>query len=177
MENIIAPAVTTKIKGFIYKIYNKNDATMFYIGSSTTSLNIRTDQHKQKAKKRTSKLYKYIRDNGGIENFISEVIEKIEVENINELRTKEQDMINLLKPTLNSNVASTNIIIDQRIDKNLYNKLYRHTKKHKEYIKTLSQTDEYKDYIKKKRLSEDYKIYQKKYQTIYRQSKKKIKIN
>ena len=68
MENIIAPVITEKIKGIIYKLYNKNDETMFYIGSSKNSLYNRTHQHKIASKKGTNKLYTYIRDNERFRN-------------------------------------------------------------------------------------------------------------
>lgn len=200
MENIIALVVTEKIKGIIYKLYNKNDENIFYIGSSTQSLYNRTHEHKRKAKKGTTKLYNYIRDNEGIENFISEVIENVEVENIHELRKKEQDFIILLKPPLNSNNATVNIKIDQRIDKKLYHKEYQqtegyknyqkeyqqteayknykkqynNTEKHKEYIKIYSSTKKIKDYHKSYREQHAAKI--KDYMKIYRQNHKKVKL-
>lgn len=175
MENIIAPVVTKKIKGTVYKIYNKNDETMFYIGSCSIPFKIRIQMHKSASKKSPFKLYKYIRDNEGFENFICKVIENIEVENIKELRQKEQDFIILLNPTLNSNIASSNIGIDQRIDKKLYNKLYQQSEKYKSYKKEYQQSEKYKSY--QKRYTEKYKSYQKSYMKNYYQNHKKVKLN
>jgi hypothetical protein len=173
MDNIITPVITEKIKGIIYKLYDKNDETKFYIGSSTMSLYTRTYQHKYNSKKGTNKLYKYIRDNGEIENFIGEVLETIEVENIKELRHKEQDFINLLKPSLNSNNATTNINDAKKLKK-IYMRTYDQTEGRKNKRKIRSQTQEYKNYHK-----DYYTINIQKYKDYYKdyyQSHKKDKL-
>jgi hypothetical protein len=188
MENIIAPVITEKIKGIIYKLYNKNDENIFYIGSSTKSLYVRTHQHKRASKKGTNKLYTYIRDNEGIENFISEVIETVDVDNIRELRQKEQYYLELLKPTLNSHVASTNININYKNNPSEYRKKYiktlkgahnikqyNNTEKHKEYIKIYSSTEKSKEYRKNYRIQHAAKI--KDYHKDYNQNHRKVKLN
>lgn len=94
------------MKYVIYKIVDKNNETQFYIGS-TNRLCTRRSHHKKNihnkvGKKYWCKLYQYIRANGGWSNFTMTVIEEVEsIEPIN-IKVKEQEYINNLKPTLNS---------------------------------------------------------------------------
>jgi predicted GIY-YIG superfamily endonuclease len=92
--------------GIIYKIYNLKDTSQFYIGS-TINFSGRKSHHKKNVtnkcgKRYWTKLYLYIRNNGGWINFGMEQIIKQEFNSLNELHAFEQSIIINLKPTLNS---------------------------------------------------------------------------
>lgn len=94
------------ITGFIYKIYNLKDTSQFYVGS-TVNYSRRKSHHKKNVtnkvgKRYWTKLYVYIRDNGGWINFGMEQIVKQEFNSLNELHAFEQTFIDNLKPPLNS---------------------------------------------------------------------------
>jgi len=98
------------ISGIIYKIYNLNDTSQFYIGS-TVNFSRRKSHHKKnvtnkRGKRYWTKLYLYIRDNGGWINFGMEQLIKQDFNSLNDLHIFEQNLINNLKPTLNSIRAS-----------------------------------------------------------------------
>ena len=90
----------------IYKIYCKDENIKdFYIGSST-NLYVRINVHKCRCNNEDTdgyylKLYEFIRENGGWENFNIEVIEYFNCNSKKELIQKEQEYINKLKPSLN----------------------------------------------------------------------------
>ncbi len=91
--------------GYVYKLCC-DDVNEFYIGSS---FDMRDRKYKHKSncnnsnsKKYNYKVYKYIRDNGGYENWKYEILEEGEFKNKKELQIKEQECIKLLKPSLNS---------------------------------------------------------------------------
>ena len=61
------------MKCYIYRIQNNNDPEQFYIGS-TLNLSRRKSHHKKNVKNRVgklywTKLYQYIREHGGWDNF------------------------------------------------------------------------------------------------------------
>ncbi len=90
----------------IYKIYQPEIPEIFYIGSST-NFTQRKYNHKKYCHCKTSKKYKYpiyqyIRSCGGFDNFIIEIYEKYPCNTKNEGLQKEQEIIDLLKPTLNT---------------------------------------------------------------------------
>ncbi len=91
--------------GIIYKLYC-DGIDGFYIGSC---LNIkkRKSQHKSncnndKCKEYNYKVYQYIRENGGWDNWKFEILETALFENKTALRIREQHYKNLLNPSLNS---------------------------------------------------------------------------
>lgn len=96
------------MKFTIYEIYsNQPGINQCYIGS-TTRFTSRKSHHKKNTNNKRSKsyhrrLYRYIRDNGGWENFIIEPLEIIECETRGEGLIREQYFIDLFKPTLNRN--------------------------------------------------------------------------
>jgi predicted GIY-YIG superfamily endonuclease len=137
----------------IYKIQHKELKYLFYIGC-TSNLHKRILEHKSNfnntnLKSYNSKIYKYIRHYGGIENFNIEEVEKIYSKK--EAVNKEQEYIKVLQPVMNSiNVYITNE------DKKKYQREY-----HIAYNKT-----------------EKYKIYQREYHRKYNKKKKfKIQLN
>jgi group I intron endonuclease len=93
-------------KSRIYKIYCDIDGVdEIYVGSSR-DLKQRIIEHKSycnnpKSKKYNFKLYRYIRDNCGFENFTFETLQRYSCDNEKELHIKEQEWIDKLKPTLN----------------------------------------------------------------------------
>ena len=107
------------------------DVKEIYIGS-TVNLYQRIINHKsycynEKVRAYNCKVYKYIRDNDGWDNF--NVVVEVKTPNYNkeELKELEQIYIDLLEPQLNNNSANG---LDKE-KKYEYNKLYK-----KEYYKT-----------------------------------------
>lgn len=94
------------MKYYIYQIVDKNNPNEFYIGS-TNCFSSRLSKHRKNAynkcgKNYWCKLYQYIRAKGGWENFEFSILEAgICQEKIN-IKQKEQEYIEKLKPTLNS---------------------------------------------------------------------------
>jgi len=91
---------------YIYRIQDNNNPNQFYIGS-TLHLSRRKSHHKKNVNNKRGKLYwcklyLYIRNNGGWDNFTFTKIHEFPVNSIIECVNEEQAIINLLKPTLNS---------------------------------------------------------------------------
>ena len=141
------------MKGYVYVIKCKDENIKdCYIGS-TINLYSRKKYHKcvynnPDNKSYNYKVYKFIRDNGGFDNFSIEVIKEVEVENKKELLQYELEQYTLLRPSLNCNIP----IIGT--DKTTYQKKYQkqYQEKNKEYCKHYR--NEYynknKDYHKKR---------------------------
>ena len=93
----------------IYKIFSTiPNITDLYIGS-TAKFTARKSHHKKSTFNKRSKayhrkLYRFIRENGGWDNFKIEPIETLYVETRGEGLLREQYYIDLYKPTLNTNV-------------------------------------------------------------------------
>jgi len=92
------------MKYFIYCIKFNND--IVYIGS-TNNFSQRKHKHKKNTTNKRGKLYwlklyLFIRENGGINNFIFEILENGEIENKIEIRKIEQNFIDKYNPNLNS---------------------------------------------------------------------------
>jgi hypothetical protein len=86
----------------IYKITCKNiTVTDIYVGHTTNFVQ-RKQSHKQNCKNNQCKLYTTIRDNGGWDNWIMEIIHFFKCENHYEARQTEQEYFKLLNATLNS---------------------------------------------------------------------------
>lgn len=95
------------IKRFtIYRLYSKNENIKdFYIGS-TSNFNRRKFQHKKSCynrrdKKYWLKLYRFIRENGGFDNWDFIILAEPIIETLQEGRNIEYEFISSLKPTLN----------------------------------------------------------------------------
>ena len=99
--------MTDYSKAVIYGIYCKDITVLeFYIGSTYDEIE-RERLHKstcnnENGEKYNYKVYNYIHDNGGWDNWIFEVIEEYPCENKIQMVTREQYHYDLLKPTLNS---------------------------------------------------------------------------
>ena len=104
-------------KSLIYKIVCKNlEIKDFYVGS-TTNVKERRARHKSECKNPNSKghhikLYTFIRANGDWENWDLVVIEKFPCPGSDELRAREQYHKEILKPSLNSVIASVVMLTD-----------------------------------------------------------------
>lgn len=132
------------MKGFVYMIKCKDEnISDCYIGS-TINLCSRKKQHKSVCKTPENKsynfkVYKFIRDNGGFDNFEFVVLKEVEVNDKTELKQHEAEQYELLKPSLNCN----NPLI--QIDMKLYQKEYykeKYTNYHKQRYQ--EKKDEYK---------------------------------
>jgi len=104
------------MKGYIYKISNP-DMNENYIGS-TSDYRKRIVSHKYNTNRCNSigyniPLYKFIRENGGWNNWESEIIEEIDYDNKELLRKKERNYIN-------ENPYSLNCVIPTRTKKEYY---------------------------------------------------------
>jgi hypothetical protein len=95
-----------KYDATVYRIFCKDpEINDSYIGHSIKPLSIRMYHHLKTCvnsgyKYHNKKLYKFIRANGGFQNFDVEVIEQTHM-SINESRKCEQYWINVYNPTLN----------------------------------------------------------------------------
>lgn len=89
-------------KTVIYVIQCKEESkTEIYVGS-TCDFKQRIRQHKQQSKFDRFKLYDYIHDNGGWDNFDFKIYEEYPCENVKQCRMKEREVYEKLKATLNS---------------------------------------------------------------------------
>ena len=89
------------MNGIIYKCFEKDNKDIFYIGS-TKNLNQRINSHRTCHKNNDIYFYNYINNNGGFDNFIFEIYEELTNCNDKKLRKREKEIINLLKPHLNT---------------------------------------------------------------------------
>jgi len=151
-------------KSKIYKLCCKDpNISDIYIGS-TISQYRRKFYHKKKSNTPDCniKVYKFIREHGGIENWDMVVLEEYKAESKNELHWKEREWIERLKPSLNSYKP----IITSEERKQGYRdrtKLWRETNKEK------AKESDHKYYEKNKEMFRDRsKIY-------YETNKEKIK--
>jgi predicted GIY-YIG superfamily endonuclease len=132
------------MKGYVYVIKCKDENIKdCYIGS-TTNIVSRKKYHKHvcnnpNTKAYNYKVYEFIRNNGGFDNFTLETIKEVEVENKKELAHFELEQYTLLQPSLNSNLP----LID--IEMKDYQKVY-YKEKYQTYHKKRYQEkkDEYK---------------------------------
>lgn len=95
-------------KTMIYKLYCKDEnVTKIYIGY-TTNIKDRMGVHRRVTlynthKSHNQKTYKYIRENGGWDNWAYEILEEFSCNNKLEARNKEKEWFEKLKPELNTN--------------------------------------------------------------------------
>ena len=99
------------IDGVIYKLFSKNPlASGFYIGSTkdlhNRQLNHKSCCNREKGKQYNFSVYKYIRDNGGFDEFDFEILELGEYQDKYCMRDRERYFIETLKPTLNSEIPN-----------------------------------------------------------------------
>lgn len=132
----------------IYKITcNNPNITEGYVGS-TKDFHARQNKHKNDCGNSQVKLYKFIRENGGFQNFTMIEIERIKCNDRFESRVREQEWCDLIDSSLNSNKAMVNIKEAQ--------KEYYEQNKEKKYIYRKTNIDEIK--LKQKIYNEKNKI-------------------
>ena len=149
----------------VYKITNTITGD-FYIGSSK-NIKSRWINHKCKSTwKRFPNNQMYLdMKKYGTDKFDFQILEEVEVTHLKEA---EQQFIELLKPTYNSNRA--NGWDFERYKE--YKKEYQKSDKYKEYKKEYQKSDKYKEYKKEYQKSDKYKDYQKEYLKEYQKSDK-----
>jgi hypothetical protein len=139
---------------YIYCLHNE-DLPEYYVGH-TKDLNERWKEHIKKSKKLNFKVYKYIRSNGGINNFKMEVLDEIYCDKQG-TKKLERYYMELLGATLNSDIPGrTKQEYDndnkQKLDE--YRKKYLQdnkqeiNKKHREYHQKNKQKIREKDKIR-----------------------------
>lgn len=129
----------------IYKLCcNDTSITDIYVGS-TTNFNRRKNCHKSRCnnvnlKEYNCKVYQFIRDNGGWDNWDMVEVCRVNCIDRRELHKKEREQIELLKPTLNQRIPTRTVKEYQQANKEHikeykkeYNKEYRED--NKEHIK------------------------------------------
>ena len=161
--------------GIVYKLYCKDENIKdFYIGSST---NFKRRKYAHKSicnnpnnRRHNLKVYKFIRANGGYENFDYEIILKTDEDEIKKI---EQKYIDELKPTLNCINACG---LDRKEYQKQYNEInkIKISKQRKEYDKQRYQKnkEKIKENQKQYRLKNKQKIREK--NRLYRLKKKLI---
>jgi len=170
------------MKGIVYKIYCKDSSiTEFYVGSSC-DLQKRKYTHKYNCSNNNSpyynlKVYRYIRNNGGYDNWEFEILLQVEVENKEELRSNYEAKYQLdLKPSLNSQTEGRT---PKEWRENNKEKIKQYYKDNKEEIKQYYQDnkEEIKQYYQdnKEELKEKIKIYKiNNKEEIFQKAKEKI---
>jgi flagellar biosynthesis/type III secretory pathway protein FliH len=134
------------MKGIVYKIYCKDSSiTEFYIGSSvdfkTRKRKHKSDCNNTNSAKYNYKVYKFIRENGGWDNWEFETLLEVEVVDKEELRLKYERPYQLdLLPELNSQLEGRTIEEwreDNKEELAKYQKEYQkeYREDHKEEIK------------------------------------------
>jgi hypothetical protein len=147
--------------GYVYKLYC-DGIDDFYIGSCW-DIKKRKPNHKSfcnnpKGKEYNYKVYQYIRENRGFDEWKIEILVEKEFENKRALEIKEQECIKLLKPSLNSQSAyqtkeerrlqqkatddkrlatKINCICGSKTDKHSKAR-HERTQKHQKYLKTIN---------------------------------------
>ena len=119
----------------IVPIEGNDEDPPLYIGS-TTNLKNRNYAHKTKCNNPNDKeynkpLYKFIRDNGGLDNFIMVELVSEEVETKQEALELERTYIKLLGPTLNKRIPGKYLEMGRKEYDKEHNKHYREDNKEK----------------------------------------------
>lgn len=91
-------------RGKVYKLTNTTD-NHIYIGSTCSTLTKRLQNHKDKSKTRTSKVYTHLSDIGW-ENVHIELLEEYSCDNKFQLLERERKHITELKPSLNTKIPT-----------------------------------------------------------------------
>jgi len=96
-----------------------------YIGSTINfknrKKNHKSDCYNEKCKSFNYKVYKFIRDNGGTDNFYFDILKNVNCNNKQELHKLEGEYIKLYTPSLNSQAAHTLYYVNRKeYDKKYY---------------------------------------------------------
>jgi excinuclease UvrABC nuclease subunit len=120
------------MKYIFYSIKSIEDDEIIYVGSTTNYKN-RLSRHKHNCNKLNNEkyyvpLYKYIREQGGFDQFKFEIIEQSEYDNKNDALMIENKYINEYKPKCN--ITTPGAIINAGSEDE-YKKMYRQANKQK----------------------------------------------
>jgi hypothetical protein len=113
----------------VYMIRCKNsNVKEIYIGS-THQFKLRISLHKhfcynESSKKYNFKVYKFIRDNGGFNNFEFIVLEELNCENKKQLLEKERYYYDIHKPSLNTQMPNRSLL-EYKQNPNYRKKMYQ----------------------------------------------------
>jgi hypothetical protein len=101
------------MKAYIYKIYCKDTNIVdFYVGQTNIFERRKLEHRLYCNDKYKQKLYTFINNNGGWDNWLMEIIEEIDCETNKEILEKEKYYIQELNATLNTtNIKRTKQII------------------------------------------------------------------
>lgn len=86
----------------IYKIKCRDESISDCYVGQTTNFQNRIKRHRQDCKNRDLKVYKFIRDNGGWQNWTCEIVERCPCENGDQARLRERHWFETLGATLNT---------------------------------------------------------------------------
>ena len=148
-------------KTSIYKIVCTDpNVKECYVGS-TCNLSRRKTRHKNDCYYKDSKcfnypVYKFIRENGGFENWTVIQLHEFSCENKQEKDKVEREWIEKIKPELNGNVPAKTKEEYKKYH-NEYAKKWQKTDKYKLYHEEYVKTDKYKKYQKDYKSTEKYK--------------------
>lgn len=149
----------------IYKLYCKDkNITDCYVGS-TTNFKHRKRNHKKACNNENDrqhhfKVYQFIRDNGGWNNWSIEIIEEVNVNDKKELRKLERKYIESLNSTLNCVIPTRSIKEWCEDNKEYYKEYYENNKEEiKEYIKEYRENNKEKISENKKEYYVDNKVH------------------
>jgi len=126
---------------FIYKLCCKNtEIKQIYIGSTTNFKNRKCDHktncNNSKRPHYNLKVYKFIRENGGFENWDMILIKNVNVDSKLQLHKKEREFIEKLKPELNMSLpASSDIEYQESTKKHYSQKRKEHYRQNIEKVK------------------------------------------
>ncbi len=160
-------------KANVYKLCcNDTNITDIYIGSSCNltkrKYHHRSSCNNEKSKKYNMCVYRFIRDNGGWNNWDMIRLEKFSCEDKHEMRQKEREWIEKLKPTLNRNIPNRTKEEYRECNKEKIKEYYQDNK---EKFKTSSK--KYYEDNKEKILEEKKQYYEKNKDKIKQKNKKK----
>ena len=126
--------------GLQYKIVCKDPAITDCYNGSTCSLKDRKCRHKSACNnpndpEHNYKVYRFIREHGGWDNWTMVQLELSPCKNNQELRLREREIFDILKPTLNTNSPTLDVekkknydvkyYADNKDEKKIYQKQYR----------------------------------------------------
>jgi group I intron endonuclease len=138
--------MTEYSKGVIYRIVNDiNDD--FYIGSTTTTLSRRMASHRGslKVEKKTSRLYRMMRELGQ-EHFRIVLVEEYPCQNKQQLIQREEYWRTELRPTLNSYCCYTGLTMQEYLK--IYNNKPENRARKNELMRERYQRPDVKEYHK-----------------------------
>jgi hypothetical protein len=141
--------------GIQYKIVCKDPAITDCYNGSCVSLKDRKKNHKSKSlnpncKEYNFKVYRFIRENGGWDNWTLIQLEIFPCNSKQELVARERHWFDILKPTLNTNSPTLDI---EKQKKNQAKYYAKYSEEHKDEIaaKQKQYNDEHKDELAAKR--------------------------